>query len=109
MGSAKINQLQLLQQNLQNILSQKQQMQEQLMEINSALTELKKTETAYRIVGKIMIATHRDTLQSELHEKREVLEIRVKNFTEQEEKLKKNLEKTQKEVLEELKHDQPSN
>ena len=39
-SSEKINQLQLLQQNLQNLSSQKQQFQSQLLELDSALTEL---------------------------------------------------------------------
>lgn len=103
MSSDKINQLQLLQQNLHNILLQKQQIESQLEEINSALSGLENTKKAYQIVGNIMIASSKENLAKELKEKREVAEIRIKKLEEQEERLKKNLESIQQEVMKELK------
>jgi len=103
MNSAKVSQLQLLQQNLQNVVLQKQQLQDQMMEINSAVTELGTTEKAYKIVGRIMLASSKEKLMKELQDQKDVLEIRLKNYDQQEEKLKENLERTQKEVMEELK------
>lgn len=102
MSSAKVSQLQVLQQNLQNLLMQKQQLESQLVELNSALTELKTTEKAYKIMGKIMVASSKDDLSHNLTERKEVINIRIKNITKQEESLKKNLEKLQKEVVAEL-------
>ena len=102
MASPKINQLQLLQQNLQTILMQKQQFQNQIVEYDSALSELKSTEKAYKIVGNIMISTSKEELLHDLQQKKEVAEIRIKNFQQQEDKLKQNLEEIQKEVLAEL-------
>tara|TARA_Y100000031_G_C8124403_1_gene339777 strand:+ start:429 stop:737 length:309 start_codon:yes stop_codon:yes gene_type:complete len=98
-----IQQLQLTQQNLQNIVIQKQQLQSQLVELNSALTELKTTEKSYRIVGKLMIATPKDKLSSELEDKREAVEVRLKNFNSQEEKLKEKIEELQKKAMDEMK------
>lgn len=103
MTSAKINQLQLLQQNLQNVLGQKQQLESQLLELDSALTEVKTTEKAYRIIGKIMVASPPEKLSKELQDKREVIDLRLKNFAKQEERLKAGLEEAQQEVLQELK------
>jgi len=103
MTSAKVNQLQLLQQNLQTVLNHRQQLQEEISELDSALTELKTTEKAYKIVGRIMIASSKDKLLKELQDQKEVLDVRLKNFSKQEEKLKENLEKLQKEVMGELK------
>ena len=103
MSSDKINQLQLLQQNLQGLMAQKQQMQEQLTELQSALRELGSTEKAYKIVGKVMLATSKEELSKELAEQKDVMEVRLKNFTSQEEKLKKSLEETQKDVMKEMK------
>lgn len=100
---AKINELQLLQQNLQTILTQKQQLQNQLVELESALHELQSTSKAYRIVGKIMLATSRESLSSELREKKEVSEVRLKNIERQEEKLKQSMERVQQDVIKELK------
>ncbi len=102
MTSNKIAQLQLLQQNLQNIMAQKQQFQSQLVEVESALSELKKTDKAYKIVGKLMLAASRSELEKELVEKKEVLEVRLKNFTQQEERIQKNFEEQQQEVVKEL-------
>ena len=103
MSSNKMQQLRLTQQNLQNVLGQKQQLESQLLELDSALTELKTAEKAYRIIGKIMVASPTEKLSKELQEKREVIEIRFKNFSKQEERLKAGLEEAQQEVLQELK------
>tara|TARA_Y100000310_G_C20633754_1_gene790069 strand:- start:1398 stop:1715 length:318 start_codon:yes stop_codon:yes gene_type:complete len=103
MSSNSMQQLQLTQQNLQNIMMQKQQVQSQLVELESALTELKTTDKAYKIVGKIMIATSKDELAKDLEEKKEVAEVRLKNFNNQEEKLKGNMEELQQEVMKEMK------
>jgi prefoldin beta subunit len=103
---SKVNQLQLLQQNLQNIVMQKQQLQTQQVELNSAVNELKNTNQAYKIVGKIMISTSKEELLKELVEKTEIVEVRLKNFSEQENKLKESLKNAQKEAMEELKEKQ---
>jgi prefoldin beta subunit len=103
--TAKINQLQLLQQNMQNILVQKQQIESQLSELNSAVTQLKTTEKAYKIVGKIMISASKEELLKDLEDKKEMNEIRLKNLIKQEEQLKKNVEEVQKEVMKEMKND----
>ncbi len=103
MASAKIAQLQLLQQNLQNILAQKQQMDSQLVELDSALAELKTTNQAYKIVGKLMIASSKDVLIAGLQQQREIVEVRIKHFTKQQEKLKSQIDETQQDVVTELK------
>ncbi len=99
MTSPKINQLQLLQQNLQAIAAQKQQYENQLIELDSALAELSTTEKAYKIVGKLMISSPAKKLMQEIQEKKEVAELRLRNFTKQEDKLKQSLESVQQEVL----------
>ena len=98
----KVNQLQLLQQNLQSILMQKQQFQGQISEYDSALRELKTTEKAYHIVGKIMIAASKEELVIDLTNKKEIAELRLKNFSKQEESLQKNIEEVQQEVVKEM-------
>src|SRR3989344_6554754 len=100
---SKVNQLQLLQQNLQSVLAQKQQLQSQLVELESALEQLGSASQAYKIVGKIMISAKKEELTKDLQEKKEVAEIRFKNFNKQEEKLRENLEKTQQEAMQEFK------
>jgi len=99
----KVEELQLVQQNLQHILDQKQSIESELTELNSALTELKNTDKAYKIVGKIMIATNKNSLIKDLDEQKNVAETRLKTFSTQEKKIKQQLEKVQKEAMEEMK------
>jgi len=96
-------QMQLIQQNLQNILLQKQQFQMQLNEIDSALLELKNTEKAYKIVGNLMISSKKEDLEKDLAEKKKTIELRLKTFESQEEKFKKKVEDMQKSVAEGMK------
>ncbi|MBT4804707.1 prefoldin subunit beta [Candidatus Woesearchaeota archaeon] len=103
--SEKIQQLQLIQQNLQNVAMQKQQIQNQLLELNSALNELESTDKAYKIVGKIMLSASKEDLVKDLNEKKEVADVRLKNFTKQEETLQKSIDDLQKEVMAELQKD----
>jgi len=103
MSSAKVNQLQLLQQNLESVMLHKQQIESQLTEVNSALTQLEKAEKSYKILGKIMVAASKNELNNSLNEQKEVAEVRLKNFIEQEKKIKENIEEVQKEVVKELK------
>lgn len=99
----KVEELQLVQQNLQHILAQKQQLETEIIELDSAITELGSTSQAYKIVGKVMIATSQESLISDLKEQKENAEVRLKSFISQEEKLKTSLKLLQKEAVEEMK------
>ncbi len=96
-------QMQLMQQNLQNILLQKQQFQMQLNEINSALEELKTSEKAYKIVGNLMVVSKKEDLEKDLKNKQQTIELRIKSLETQEEKFKKKIEEMQKNVSKEMK------
>ena len=99
----KIQQLQLLEQNLQNIMMQKQSFQMQLMENENALNELEKTKKeAYKIVGTIMISADKEDLKKELNEQKEVFDLRIKNLEKQEKNFKEKAEDIQKEVMKEI-------
>ena len=101
----KINKLQLLEQSMQTFLMQKQQFQGQLIEIDSALTEIKKTDEAYKIVGDIMIKANKEELEKELKEKKEKTELRIKTLEKQEKELKEKATTMQKEVMEKLENE----
>ena len=98
-----IQQLQLMEHTLQQFIMQKQTFQVQLMEMESALSELDKTDKAYKIIGNIMVASNKDDLKKDLDSKKEVLNLRIKNIEKQEDKIRENLNKLQKEVLKENK------
>lgn len=95
----KIQQLQLLEQNLQAFLMQKQNFQTQLAETESALKELKDAKQAYKIVGNIMISSKKEELQEYLKDKKEKTELRLKTLEKQEERIKERAQSLQKEVL----------
>ncbi|MBW3000023.1 prefoldin subunit beta [Candidatus Woesearchaeota archaeon] len=99
----KLGQLQLLEQNLQGFLMQKQNFQAQLLEVDSALSELETTDTAFKIVGNIMVASKKEELKKDLEKKKEMLELRIKSIEKQEETLREKAKKTQEEVLQEMK------
>lgn len=99
----KIQQMQLLEQNLQSFLMQRQQFQAQLAEIDSALKELKTSKKSYKIVGNIMVDSNKDDLEKELKKNKEVIELRIKALQKQEDSLRDKQKKIQKEVLSDIK------
>jgi len=98
-----ISKLQMIEQNVQSLLMQKQQFQAQMFEIDSALKELEKTNESYKIVGNVMIKTEKAPLQEELGKKKEILDLRLKNIDKQEKQLKDKAETLQKEVMSKMK------
>ena len=102
----KIGQLQMFEQSLQSFLSQKQQFQMQLAEIESALGELKATAKAYRIVGNIMVESDKDELKADLQSKMEMLELRIKTMEKQESHVREKASKLQSEILMKIKKEE---
>ena len=98
----KIQDLSRLQHNLANINSQKQQYTVQLSEYDSALEVLDTTETAYKIVGGIMVKSSKEDLKKDLEEKKEITNLRIKSFEKQEASLREKAEKMQKEIMSEM-------
>lgn len=99
----KIGRMQLMEQNIQNFLMQKQQFQSQMIEITSALEELESTETAYKIIGNVMLLSKKEDLKKDLEQKKEMMEIRIKSIEKQEADIKEKAKKLQQEVLSEIK------
>ncbi len=95
----KINRLQLLEQSRQTINIQKQNFQIKLIEVESALKEIEKTEEAYKIVGAVMVKKDKTELKRELEEEKEKLNLRIKNIEKQEETIKNKMKSLQEEIL----------
>ncbi|MBR9703251.1 prefoldin subunit beta [Candidatus Woesearchaeota archaeon] len=93
-----IQQLQALEQSMQSYTLQKQNVQAQILEAESALAELEKSDEAFRIVGNIMVKAKKDVLVKELQEKAESLRTRLSTIEKQEERLKKEVKQLQKEL-----------
>jgi prefoldin beta subunit len=95
----KIGELQSIEQNLQQYNLQKQQFQAQLIEIESALSELSGSTQSYKIVGNIMVNAPREALEKELTGKKEIVELRIRSLEKQEERLKGKAKTIRTEVL----------
>lgn len=103
--------LQQLQQTLQVVVTQKQQLEIELNETDKALSELEKlTDDApvYKSIGSILVRSQRQSLLSELKEKKELLNTRVTVLGRQEERTKERLKELQEKLQERLSAAQPS-
>jgi prefoldin beta subunit len=81
----KIQELQILEQNFQNISLQRQAFQMELNETESALLELSKSDDeVYKIVGQIMFKANKKETEKELEEKKHIISLRLKSLDKQE-------------------------
>lgn len=100
----KIQEMQMLEQNLQNILLQKQAFQMELTETQSAINEVRDSgDEVYKIVGQLMIKSDKSKIKEELLGKEKILELRTKSLDKQEAILTKQLEKLREEVMKTIK------
>jgi prefoldin beta subunit len=99
----KIEQLQLMEQSIQTVLMQRQQLQAQLIEIESALKEIQATDNAYKILGNIMVKTDRNALENELKTKKDIIELKSKTLEKQEKSIRDKSKSLQEEVMKKLK------
>ncbi len=86
--------LQQAQQNMQSIMSQKQQLDLEKIETEKALDELKKaadTDTVYKHAGSVLIQSTKDALISELEEKKELANTRYTVIQKQETRIQQSL------------------
>ena len=98
---ASLAQLQLAEQNIQNLLLQKQMFQFELIELNNALEELKKSKEGdvFKIVGSLMFKSNNADLKKDLEKKRDIMNLRIKAIEKQEEDFKNRLLQTREELL----------
>lgn len=95
----KIQDLQILEQNLQGFAMQRQAFQIELNEIANALDEIKKTkDEIYKIVGNVMIKGDKDSVSKELEEKKRVLELRIGAIEKQEKLIESKTNELREEI-----------
>ncbi|MFT7616269.1 MAG: chaperonin cofactor prefoldin [Candidatus Woesearchaeota archaeon] len=80
-------QLQILEQSRQILLSQKHQLQSELLECEAALEQLAGAKSGYKIIGQIMIHKEVAELKNEVASKQTLLQKRLENIASQEESL----------------------
>jgi prefoldin beta subunit len=100
----KIQELQILEQNFQQLLMQKQAFKYELDETNFALEELKKAEgDIFRVIGgNIMIKSSKEKVEADLIHKKELIQLRTKTMDKQEEEFSSRIEKIREEVLKKI-------
>jgi len=98
-----IRELQILEQNLQAIIAQKQNFQIELSEIENTLGELVKSgKDVYKIFGSIMMKSDNEGIKKELKEKQELISLRVKSLESQEKSFSENAGEIRKKVLKKI-------
>ena len=98
--------LQQLQQTLQSVATQRQQVELELSETDKALAELEKSTDdtpVYKTVGSILVKSNRQTLLTELKERKELMTTRVTVLGKQEDRTRERLKEIQEKLQERLK------
>lgn len=99
-----IKELQILEQNMQNILMQKQAFQAELSEVENAFEELNKAgDDVYRIVGNIMMKSSKADILKDIKQKKDLISIRLKTIENQEKSIEEAAESLRKKVLSKIK------
>ena len=97
----KIEEMQILEHNLQNLLAQKQSVQIELNEIINAIEELKKSDDeVYRIISGMMLKSDRKKLEKEILERKKLAEMKIEAIEKQERLMENKSEELRKETVE---------
>lgn len=99
--------LQQMQQTLQAVVTQKQQLELELSEVERAIEELEKAEDkspVYKTTGSILIRVSRSKLLDELKERKELLNTRITVLSKQEERAKNKVKELQAKLQERLRN-----
>ena len=96
----RIQQIQFMENNLQNLFMQKQAFQMELSESQSAIEEVENSDgEIFKIIGQLMIKTEKQKTKEELLNKERILELRIKTIERQEDSLTEKLENLRKEII----------
>ena len=107
-----LGRLQQLQQTLQAVMTQKQQLEIEASETDKAVSELDKVTDqtpVYKSVGSLLVKSDRQTLLTELKERKELLGTRITVLGRQEERTKERIKELQEKLQEKLRPTSSSN
>lgn len=93
------------QQTLQAVLTQKQQLELELTEVEQALTEMGNlTESAviYKSIGSLLVKSKKSKVTKELNERKELLNMRISVLGKQEERLRSQVKELQTKLQRDL-------
>lgn len=97
--------LQQQQQTLRTILTQKQQLELELTEVDQALSKLEElTDSAiiYKSLGSLLVKSKRTKVTNELNERKDLLNMRINVLSKQEERLRSQLKDLQSKLQRDL-------
>jgi prefoldin beta subunit len=97
--------LQQLQQTLQTVLTQKQQLELELNEVEQAISELEKlidSAVIYKSIGSLLVKSEKANVTTELTERKELLKTRVDVLGKQEERLRSQVKDLQTKLQQDL-------
>ena len=95
----KIQEMQIIEQNLQNLLLQKQAFQMEISETKATKKEIEKSEDVFKIIGQLMIKTDKEKTMEELINKEKILDLRMKSIEKQEASLMERSENLKKYIF----------
>ena len=95
----KIQEMQIIEQNLQNLLLQKQAFQMEISETKATKKEIEKSEDVFKIIGQLMIKTDKEKTMEELINKEKILDLRMKSIEKQEASLTERSENLKKYIF----------
>lgn len=99
-SESKVQEISFIEQNLQGMLFEKQAIDIERSEVDSAIEEIKKSEEkVFKIVGNILVATDKEKVLQELEEKKKLLEFQLNTLEKQEEIFSKKITELRKEVV----------
>lgn len=96
---------QQLQQTLQSVLTQKQQLELELTEVDQALDELKNVEddtVIYKSIGSLLVKAEKSKITEDLTERKDLLNMRINVLGRQEERLRSQLKELQEKLQRDL-------
>jgi len=97
----KIEEMQILEHQLQNLLMQKQGVEIEVNEIDNAVNELDSSGgEVYKVLSGIMIKSDKKTLSKELTERKKTAEMKISSIEKQEKLIEKSALELRKEVRE---------
>ncbi len=98
-----VEDLQILEQQLQSILIEKQSMEAEINEIDNAVLELGKTQDeVYKVLGGIMMRADKNNLVKELDEKKKLISARVKSIERHEDAVSKRVDEMREQIRQSL-------
>ncbi len=99
-SETKIQEMQILEQNLQNILHQKQAFQIETSETKSAIKEIESAgDEVFRVIGQLMIKSDKSKMKEELLNREKILDLRLASIEKQEKTLSDRLEEIRGEFM----------